>query len=77
MDANIYAPVLLTVGAKIPASQVGEQELIAHKKIELQRISDILDQNLLLCAQEKVCLLHACQFSDQNVKQIMHSPKSQ
>ncbi|XP_024318687.1 U-box domain-containing protein 33 isoform X1 [Brachypodium distachyon] len=46
-----FLPIM---GAKIPASQVGEQELIAHKKIELQRISDILDQNLLLCAQEKV-----------------------
>jgi hypothetical protein len=43
-----------TVGTRIPASQVQEQHLIAHKKMELQKINDILDQLLLLCAQEKV-----------------------
>jgi hypothetical protein len=44
------------VGTRIPASQVQEQQLIAHKKMELQKINDILDQHLLLCAQEKVLL---------------------
>ncbi|CAM0912623.1 unnamed protein product [Alopecurus aequalis] len=42
------------MGAMIPASQVQEQELMAHKKMELQRANDALDQHLLLCAQEKV-----------------------
>ncbi|KAM0858778.1 hypothetical protein ACQ4PT_047617 [Festuca glaucescens] len=42
------------VGTRIPASQVQEQQLIAHKKMELQKMSDILDEHLLLCAQEKV-----------------------
>ena len=60
MDArafDVYAPKLCAVGARIPAAQVREQELAAHREMELQRISDSLDQYLLLCAQEKVCHL--------------------
>ncbi|KAM0890436.1 hypothetical protein ACQ4PT_027065 [Festuca glaucescens] len=45
---------ILVMGTRIPASQVQEQQLVAHKKMELQKMSDILDQHLLLCAQEKV-----------------------
>lgn len=58
MDARafeVYVPKLCAVGAWIPAAQVTEQELAAHKEMELRRISDNLDQYLLLCAQEKVC----------------------
>uniref|UniRef100_A0A453L9Z5 RING-type E3 ubiquitin transferase n=1 Tax=Aegilops tauschii subsp. strangulata TaxID=200361 RepID=A0A453L9Z5_AEGTS len=51
---KFICPMMFTVGARIPASQVQEQELIAYKKMELQTISDTLDQHLLLCAQEKV-----------------------
>ncbi|XP_048531037.1 U-box domain-containing protein 33-like [Triticum urartu] len=48
-------PKLIPImGARIPASQVQEQELTAYKKMELQTISNTLDQHLLLCAQEKV-----------------------
>ncbi|KAM0858777.1 hypothetical protein ACQ4PT_047617 [Festuca glaucescens] len=46
-----FIPIM---GTRIPASQVQEQQLIAHKKMELQKMSDILDEHLLLCAQEKV-----------------------
>jgi hypothetical protein len=43
------------VGARIPAAQVGEQELAAYKEMELQRVNDSLDQYLHLCAQGRVC----------------------
>ncbi|KAM0888573.1 hypothetical protein ACQ4PT_028265 [Festuca glaucescens] len=46
-----FIPVM---GNRIPANQVQEQQLVAYKKMELQKISDILDQHLLLCAQQKV-----------------------
>ncbi|KAK1677391.1 hypothetical protein QYE76_038251 [Lolium multiflorum] len=46
-----FIPIM---GNRIPASQVQEQQLVAYKKMELQKISDILDQHLLLCAQQKV-----------------------
>lgn len=46
-----FLPIM---GAKIHASQAQEQELVAHKKMELQRVGDNLDQHLLLCAQEEV-----------------------
>jgi len=46
-----FIPIM---GTRIPVSQVQEQELVAYKKMELQNISDILDQHLLLCAHEKV-----------------------
>ncbi|TVU10590.1 hypothetical protein EJB05_44132 [Eragrostis curvula] len=47
---HVYSPPksLPVLGARIPASQVEEQEL------QLQRITDSLDQYLLLCAQEKI-----------------------
>ena len=59
--------MMFAVGARIPASQVQEQELIAYKKMELQTISDTLDQHLLLCAQEKVEFKHAI-ASSKNAK---------
>ncbi|KAM0878660.1 hypothetical protein ACQ4PT_034736 [Festuca glaucescens] len=46
-----FIPVM---GTRIPASQAQEQQLVAYKKMELQKISDILDEHLLLCAHEKV-----------------------
>nr|BAD46227.1 hypothetical protein [Oryza sativa Japonica Group] len=53
---HVYSPpnFLPILGAKIPAGQLREQELIAHKKMNLQRISDNLDQYQLICAQQKV-----------------------
>jgi hypothetical protein len=55
MDADVHVSNLcFAVGNRIPASQVQEQQLVAYKKMELQKISDILDQHLLLCAQQKV-----------------------
>ncbi|XP_062199347.1 U-box domain-containing protein 33-like isoform X5 [Phragmites australis] len=53
---HVYSPpkFLPVLGARIPAAQVEEHELIAYKEKELQRVSDSLDQYLLLCAQEKV-----------------------
>ena len=53
--SDVYAPTLCTVGARIPAAQVGEQELAAYKEMELQRVNASLDQYRHLCAQEKVC----------------------
>jgi hypothetical protein len=55
MDTDVHVSNLcFAVGNRIPASQVQEQQLVAYKKMELQKISDILDQHLLLCAQQKV-----------------------
>ncbi|WVZ63210.1 hypothetical protein U9M48_012859 [Paspalum notatum var. saurae] len=53
---HVYSPpkFLPLLGARIPAAQVEEQELAAYREMELQTISDTLDQYLLLCAQEKV-----------------------
>ncbi|CAL5080209.1 unnamed protein product [Urochloa decumbens] len=42
------------MGARIPAAQVGEQELAAYKKMELQRVDHGLDQYTHLCAQGKI-----------------------
>ncbi|CAN6214032.1 unnamed protein product [Urochloa humidicola] len=53
---HVYSPPksLPFVGARIPAAQVGEQELAAHKKIELQRVNHSLDQYIHLCRQGKI-----------------------
>ncbi|KAJ1289026.1 hypothetical protein BS78_02G134600 [Paspalum vaginatum] len=53
---HVYSPAkfLPLLGARIPAAQVEEQELAAYREMELQTISDTLDQYLLLCTQEKV-----------------------
>ncbi|KAL6838452.1 hypothetical protein ACP4OV_031697 [Aristida adscensionis] len=53
---HVYSPpkFLTFMGARIPVAQLEEQEVIAYKEKELQRVNDSLDQCLLLCAQEKV-----------------------
>ncbi|KAJ1289027.1 hypothetical protein BS78_02G134600 [Paspalum vaginatum] len=52
---HVYSPAkFLPLRARIPAAQVEEQELAAYREMELQTISDTLDQYLLLCTQEKV-----------------------
>jgi hypothetical protein len=67
MDADVHVSNLcFAVGNRIPASQVQEQQLVAYKKMELQKISDILDQHLLLCAQQKVLF---ASVTSQNAKQ--------
>jgi hypothetical protein len=52
---DVHAPTLCTVGARVPVAQVEEQELAAHKEMELQRVNDNFDQYLHLCAQGMVC----------------------
>jgi hypothetical protein len=47
--------MLCTVGARVPATQVEEQELAAHKEMELQKANGNFDQYIHLRAQEKVC----------------------
>ncbi|GJN34706.1 hypothetical protein PR202_gb23394 [Eleusine coracana subsp. coracana] len=44
---------LAGMGARTPAAQA-EHGLTAYKEMQLQRITDSLDQYLLLCAQEKI-----------------------
>ncbi|PVH63897.1 hypothetical protein PAHAL_2G133900 [Panicum hallii] len=53
---HVYSPpkLLPFLGARIPAAQVGEQELAAYKEMELQRVNDSLDQYLHLCAQGRI-----------------------
>nr|CAB3452874.1 unnamed protein product [Digitaria exilis] len=52
---HVYSPpkFLPFLGARIAAAQVGEKELAAYKKMELQRANDSLDQYLHLCTQGK------------------------
>ncbi|CAL5065555.1 unnamed protein product [Urochloa decumbens] len=53
---HVYSPpkLLPFMGARIPAAQVGEQELASYKKMELQRVNHSLDQYIHLCAQGKI-----------------------
>ncbi|CAN6223286.1 unnamed protein product [Urochloa humidicola] len=53
---HVYSPPksLPFVGARLPAAQVGEQELAAYKKMELQKANHTLDQYIHLCAQGKI-----------------------
>ncbi|CAL5090322.1 unnamed protein product [Urochloa decumbens] len=53
---HVYSPpkLLPFMGARIPAAQVGEQELAAYKKMELQIVNHSLDQYIHLCAQGKI-----------------------
>ncbi|KAF8675246.1 hypothetical protein HU200_047919 [Digitaria exilis] len=53
---HVYSPpkFLPFLGARIAAAQVGENELAAYKKMEVQRANDSLDQYLHLCKQGKI-----------------------
>ena len=53
-------------------ARVLEQELIAHRKMELQRSSDSRISACSCVQRKRLALLQTYHFSDQDAMQIMH-----